>query len=200
MNAALQLLQPEPTPKLIPALSQQTAIERKLAGRILKLNPGIGEKSIELANSLCDSTLAPGMAAAIISAVYSPSDAGGRGQGTRIKWFVDAINQRYGSRLDKIKSSIPYFRTFIAEMEEMTDLRDTLNGEGYGASFQSTFLLWEVGLNSAEAMRILEALADCASYKSSALRILVKAAQIVKSGGTSSIEAAISELCHEYRG
>ena len=83
---------------LIPLHSSHTALERKYIKRILQYNPGLGDKSALMAESLADSGLPASAAAMILQAVYSPTTGDGKGQGTRAKWFVEAIRYRYGSR------------------------------------------------------------------------------------------------------
>ncbi len=130
---------------LLPAQSLRTTLEHKYIKRILEAEPGLGEKSIELANSLVESGLPDSAAAMILQAVYLPTSADGRGQGTRAKWFVEAIQNRYSNRMEKIKTDYRAFRSFLSDMEDVTGMRDELNGNGFSCSFQLAFLLWELG-------------------------------------------------------
>jgi hypothetical protein len=183
-------------PKLIPAISQQSALERRVAAKILRLNPGLGPSAVAIANSLCDSGLPPAITTAILAAVYAPTDPLGRGQSTRAKWFVEAINSRYQSRMDKIRTNVSYFRTFVSEMEEISEFRDTLKGEDYPVSFQAAFLLCESGLSTSEAIRLLDEICDGTNYRGSAMRTLILAVQNVNAGKASTVEGAIREMNH----
>jgi len=184
---------------LIPQTTKQTALANRLAKSILKLSPGLGEKSSEMAEALADSGLPPSAAVMLIQAVYSPTDAGGRGQASRAKWFLDAVQTRYRGRLDKIQTNAKYFRVFISEMEEVTEMRDTMNGEGYSFTFHETFMLWELGLDACSVLGIIQEC--CAGSVSQALakKMIVRAALAVNAGHFQQIETAIDSLRYGYQ-
>jgi len=184
--------------KLLPQISTQTAIERRLAARVLKLNPGLGEKSLEIANSLADSGITTAAAVMLLQAVYSPTDPIGRGQGTRAKWFVETVRRRYSYKLDKIRNDPKYFRTFVSDMEEVVEMRDILNGEGIVITFESAFLLWELGLNADSVMSIIQEVCDFAGYPRLAAQMVVKAARAVKAGHFMELETAIESMRYGY--
>lgn len=185
-------------PKLLPQHSTQTALERRLAARILKLNPGLGEKSLEIANTLSDSGLSAAAASTLMLAVYSPSDESGRGQGTRMRWFMESVRRRYDYRLDKIRNDPKAFKIFVAEMEEVVEMRDILNGEDISMSFEAAFLLWELGLNADAVLGIIQEECDGMQKPSIIAKHIVRAAQAVKSGHFMELETAIKEMRHGY--
>jgi hypothetical protein len=175
-----------PPENLLPAVLEakpRSALEIKYVKNILAADPGIGEKSLAIANSLADSGLSGPMAAMIIQAVYAPTTVDGRGQGTRIKWYVDAVRNRYGHKLDKIRTNVLSFRTFMADMEEVSQMRDELNGNGYSVSFEGAFLLWEIGEDVDSIQTAIEAHLDhLRDYPGSCMKRVVEAAMEVKSG------------------
>lgn len=184
--------------KLLPRISQQTAMERRIAATLLKLSPGLGEKTQELAATLSDSGLSAAAANLLIQAVYSPNDAVGRGQGTRAKWFTAAIQNRYGHRLEAIRKDPTRFKNFVAEMEDVVEMRDTLNGEGIAISFESAFNLWEVGLNAATAMSTIQSICADIEHTKLATALLLKAARQVKAGNFMALETAIEFMRQGY--
>lgn len=184
--------------KLLPQYGEQTALERRLAARILKLNPGMGEKSLEIANALCDSGITAAAASTLLQAVYSPTDELGRGQGTRMRWFVEAIRRRYDYKIDKIRNDPKAFKTFIAEMEEVVEMRDTLKGEDVSVSFEAAFLLWELGLDADSILGIVQSECDGLNTPSIVAKHIVQAAQAVKSGFFMELETAIQAMRHGY--
>lgn len=175
----------------------ESSLEKKIAKRLLALNPGMGAKAGEVAMTLADSGLGPIASSLVIAAIYGPSDAGGRGQTTRAKWFVDAVRSRYSTRLDAMRRDTKQLQTFIFEMEEMTDMRDTLKGEGFGISFNVAFLLSEIGMDSESACTLMDSVSSRVKYKGTAVAIVTKAAQYVKAGNFSNIETAVEEHMHE---
>ena len=50
--------------------------------------------------------------------------------------------------MDKARNNIKYLRTILAEMEEVTILRDTLNGESATITFEQAFELFEMGYDA----------------------------------------------------
>jgi len=185
-------------PKMLPQRSQQSALELRLAKKILTLNPGMGEKSQAIAESLVDSGMNAAGSAMIIHAVYAPTDPQGRGQATRARWFVEAVRRRYSYKLEKIRNDPSQFRNFLSEMEEVVEMRDILNGEGVAVSFEAAFLLWEIGLTADSAMGILQETCDDMNYLSIATKHLIRAAQAVKNGHFLTIENAIDSMRYGY--
>lgn len=184
--------------KLIAFVSQQTALERRMAAKILKSVPGLGDKSMVMAQTLCESGLSAAAASMLIHAVYSPSDPLGRGQGTRARWFIEAVNSRYSGRLDNIRRDPTRFKNFVAEMEEVTEMRDELNGEGITVSFQVAFLLWEIGLDADSVLGIIQGLCSGIEHTRMATALLIKAAQQVKAGHFMELETAIEFMRYGY--
>ncbi len=182
----------------IPALTQQSALERKLANRLLAMNPGLGPKSLEIANALADSGLSPSAASMLMLSVYATGDVAGRGQGTRLRWFMEAVQNRYSHKLDKIRNDPAAFRIFVADIEEVNEMRDTLNGEGITVSFQNAFLLWELGLNADTVMSTVADVCQHVPTPSLAAKFVVRAALMVKNKVCVSLESAINEMRHGY--
>lgn len=190
---------PGEPPKLLPQVTRQTSVARRLTRNILKLSPGLGEQVSVMAESLADSGLPAGAAVQLIQAVYSPSDPLGRGQANRSKWFIEAVRTRYSDRLDKIRNNAAYFRVLIAEMEEVTEMRDTLNGEGYGFSFHATFLLWEMGLDANSILGIVQECCAGGVSHGLAKKMLIQAAFAVQAGHFQQIETAIDSIRYGYQ-
>jgi len=187
----------QPNQALIPALSSQTALERKYIHHILRSDPGMGEKSIQIANSLADSGLPVAACAMILQAVFVPATTSQQrgAQGTRLRWFVEAIQNRYQNRMDKIRHDYRAFRSFVSDMEEVTEMRDELNGNGYSISFQGAFLLWEVGECADSIQRMVDDyLPHLAQFKGSAMKRLVEAAMQVQNGVFSEMGSALEFL------
>lgn len=184
---------------LLPQTTQQTALTNRMSRAILKLAPGMGEQSALMAESLADSGLPAGAAVQLIQAVYSPADKQGAGQYTRAKWFIEAVRSRYSDRLDKIRHNAAYFRVLISEMEEVIEMRDTLNGEGYSFSFHAVFMLWECGLDADSILGIVQEC--CAGSVSAGLakKMLIQAAFAVKAGHFLNIETAIDSIRYGYQ-
>jgi hypothetical protein len=182
--------------KLIPALAEKSAIERKYVKQILRADPGVGEKSLAIAESLADSGFTPAAAAMIIQSVYSSEIALNRGRGTRIKWFTQMVHNRYGSRLDKIKSDYKAMRAFLADIEEINEMRDALNIEGYGLSYEAAGMLWELGEDANSIMTMItNHCGYLCGYLSSQMSMVVKAAVAVKHGRFSEVETALEYMC-----
>lgn len=188
----------ETEPKLLPQYGSQSALERRLASRILKLNPGLGDKSMQMATALTDSGIGPAAAAMLIMAVYSPTDERGRGQATRAKWFVEAMRRRYDYKIQKIRTDPAQFRIFIAEMEEVVEMRDTLKGEDVNISFESAFMLWELGLNADSVLGLIQNECDGITLQSVATKHIIRAAQMVQAGYFMELETAIKEMRNGY--
>lgn len=181
---------------LIPAT--QSAAEIKISRRILALNPGLAAHSGKVSKAaelLSDSGLAPTVASMVIAAVYSSTDLQGRGQSTRARWFVEAVHNRYGHRLDMIRNDPKHLESFLYDMEVMSEIRDSLNGEGFSCSFHAAFLLWELGETTESITDLLEELYPSRlAYKGSAMAVVVRAAQLVKAGKFCELATAIQEL------
>lgn len=174
---------------LIPAVSHQKSLELRYSKALLKVDKGLGDKSMAIAQEFADSGVAPAVATMVIQAVYAPTHPEGRGQGTRLKWFMETVQRRYMDRLDKARNNIAYLRSILAEMEEITQMRDTLNGEGATVSFEQAFHLYELGYD-AEAILGIVADLDCRTPSMAMWRIN-RAVAAVKSGRAYSLESAL---------
>jgi len=189
VDLSIGLIAPAETAKL-------SAAEKRFTKRLLALHPGLGKTAETMAALLSDSGLGTAASAMVLSAVYSSGDLQGRGQSTRSMWFVEAIRNRYGHRLEMIKNDPKAFESFIYDMGVVTEMRDQLKGEDYSVSFHAAFLLWELGESSDSVIQIAESMES--PYKGSAIKIIVRAAQLVKSGEFSMLETAVRELRHGY--
>lgn len=184
---------------LTPQTHRQDAVAKRMANRILAVNPGMGEKSMRMAEDIADSGLPSTAAVMLIQAVYSPTDDIGRGQATRAKWFISAVRNRYHHKLDKIRNNTGHFRVFLADMEEVVNMRDTLRGEGCSVSFEAAFLLWEQGMS---ADSILNIISDCCGKgmpPGASTKMVIRAAQMVKAGHFLNIETAIDSMRYGYQ-
>ena len=65
----------------------EMALQRKYAKALMRAKPGLGEKSIEIAEELMNTGLTPNEAMMVINIVYSP----GRGQANKLKHFGKAL-------------------------------------------------------------------------------------------------------------
>lgn len=180
---------------LLPEVSQKTSLERRYIKQILKSDPGIGDKCVEIARSLADSGFTPAAASMILQSVYSPAVAGGNGQASRIRWFTEAIQTRYASRLDRIKTDYKAFRSFLSDMEEVTEMRDTLNGNGFTFTFHQSFLMWELGEDANSIMGMVYDLQEKGVMSTVAIVArIVKAALEVQRGTFSEVRTAVEFL------
>lgn len=172
---------------------QASDLQKKLHSQILKANPGLGDKASEMADILAESGISRALSLMIVSAVYSPDNAG-RGQTTKSHWFVSALKtSSYGNRLNYIGSNKNALQRFVAEMGEIDDSRESLSTY-CGFSFADCFLLSEAGISEAEAMAIM---ADCeADGKTThqARRILMKAARSVIDKQCATVSGAVEML------
>jgi hypothetical protein len=186
------------TETALASVPQQSVVEKRIVKRILVLHPGLigkGDKVSKAAAIIADSSLSPTATAMVLAAVYSTSDDKGRGQGTRARWFVEAVKNRYDRRLDRIRNDPKQLESFLYDMEAISDMRDNLNGEGFGCSFQAGFLLWEIGESCDSVMQLVaELYPSQVGYKGSAMAIIVRAAQLVKVGKFSELATAVHEL------
>lgn len=197
LNTMDEIPTPEPAnPSALQTTSTpQSALERKFISRILQADPGIGDKSVAIANSLADSGLPAVAAAMVIQAVYAPTTVEGYGQANRIKWFVDAVRNRYSHKLERIKTDYRSFRSFIADMEEVVQMRDELNGDGYSVSFELAFTLWELGEDSnSVVLAIEEHLGHLMNFRGSIMVKLKAAALAVASGKFTELATALQFL------
>lgn len=174
---------------LLPEVTKQRALETRYAKALLKTDKGLGEKTVAIAQEFADSGVAPAVATLLIQTVYAPTHPEGKGQATRVKWFVEAVKRRYVDRLDKAKNKIAYLRTILSELEEVTLLRDTLNGEGASVSFEQAFNLYEMGYDADTILAMISDM-DCGGPSRGIWRIN-RAIAAVKSGRATTIEAAL---------
>jgi hypothetical protein len=189
------------TEKLLPQLSGASSLERRFVRHILKMNPGMGEKTLAIAASLADSGMPPSAGLMLLDAIYKPETADGRGQGTRTRWFVEAVRSRYAHRLEKAGTDYKAFRALMGELEEVVEMRDELNNDGYSTSFHAAFVLSEVGLTADEVkVLIFDLLPHLSAYPATQLKIVVSAAMAVKAGQFSTMEGALRFLFPNERG
>ncbi len=109
------------------AKAEELAIQRRYATALMERNPGLGEMSQKIAEDLVYSGLKPIEALALINMVYTPNDALGRGQGTRLRYFSEAIQERYGDQLESIRGSPALFRGFLTMIGDLVEMRDAVN-------------------------------------------------------------------------
>jgi hypothetical protein len=190
----------EPDPPSAPVAAQEHALassSRKLVRRMLKLNPGMGDKVQEYADSLADSCLSPTQSLMLIEAMYSPVPQSAKGQGTRAKWFVEAVRERYGDRLVSASRSAALFKTIIAELEEVVEERDKVNGDQVSLSFHQMFMCNEAGLSADDITRLMS---DQDGTPFAAKRKLLKAVEMVKTGRCATVEGALWQSGDEFSG
>lgn len=185
--------------RLLPMRSTQTTVERVIARKILKINPGMGVKSLAMANDLAESGLGAAMASMLVMAVYSPSDELGRGQAARAKWLVEAVQTRYAHKLDQIRNDRKQFRLFVADVEEVATMRDTLAESGVPVSFHGAFLLWEIGMDADGVLSVVQEVMPTVKRPSALAAAVVKGALAVKDGRFTQLETAITEMNYGYR-
>ena len=187
----------EPEQKLLPELSRISSLERKYARTILALNPGLSTCAISAAKELVDAGLPPAAATMVIQTVYSPEDAQGRGQSTRIKYMVQAVQNRYKDRLEAVRNNMSVFRGLLAEIAQVVEMRDVLKGEDKTVSFEQAFMLNEAGLDEESTLALLS---DLSAHETPgrAKQIMLKAVQCVQRGAFCTIEAAIDSIRYGY--
>lgn len=175
-------------------------LSRKFAARILSVNKGINvEFALKVGETLAESGVSAVQAALIIEAVYRPTSASGMGASTRAKWYVQAIRERHGKKLEKIANNIPALRAFIAEREEEADFRDGVNAQcPVGISFHEVMLLSECGVDLDGYMNLFYDACETRGVYG-AKKAIMDAAKMVKDGKSATIEAAI-EFCGYTRG
>jgi hypothetical protein len=174
---------------LLPQFTQQKALELRYSKALMKLDKGLGEKTAAIAHEFADSGLSPTIAGMLMQTVYAPTQPDGRGQATRVKWFMETVRRRYMDRLDKARNNITFLRTILSEMEEITLMRDTLCGEGASITFEQTFHLYELGY---DAEAILGIIADLDTpTKGAGIWRINRAVAAVKSGRAYSLESAL---------
>jgi hypothetical protein len=193
--ATIPPIEPESSPPAAPVLSvvrqeaaAHAALEARYAKALLKLDKGLGPKSMELAKEFADSGLPSGVAALLMRTVYAPTDVQGRGQSVRLKWFMETVKRRYSDRLDKARSNMAYLRTLLAELEEITQMKETLCGEGLRFSFEQTFHLFELGYDADSIMALTS---DMEGSRLRAAGRVWRAAKAVEAGKAPSVEAAL---------
>lgn len=170
-------------------------MEMKIAKRLLEMNPGMGERSQQIAHDLCEAGLSATASVMLLNVVYSPDDAAGRGQAARVKHFKEAVMAHYGYRLDSIRHDVSRFRMFLADMEEMVEMRDILKGEGFSIAFSVAFMFWELGLDADAVMVLIdEYLWQFSPQK--AIVILTKAAMAVQAGRYMTLDAALERMTY----
>jgi hypothetical protein len=155
----------------------------------LKIDPGLGKKSQAMAEALIDSGLPPSMSILLIQSVCNlVATSPERNYGSRMKWFVAAMQNSYRHEIDKASNNIAYFKRLVVVMEDVTEIKDTLCGEGANISFQEAFILHRLGYNSDTLMALCD---DIGPPLRRAARSIVKAAMAVESGNATTIEAAL---------
>lgn len=171
-------------------------LQTRLANKIMASHAGIGDKSLEIAQSLVELGLSPAMSSMLLDAVYRPTDALGRGQATRWKWFNAAVQRRYRDRLEKIRTNVLSFRNFLAEIDEFVDMRDTFKGEDYSFSYEQCFEFHELNLDAEHCLGILTNLTSAGYSKFQARFFLLSAVNSVKNRRCSDIQSAIESIIY----
>jgi len=175
---------------------RNVALEKRIAKRLLELNPGLGPVAQQQAELLADTGLRPVEAAMLLEAVYQPSKANGRGQSQRSKALVEALVCRYGDRLQRAANNFDLMRTLIAEMEEVSEMRDQIGDAGASFSFADTLLLDGLGC-SAHQVSALMAEERWSSAVAAKCRIMA-AARLVESGQFATLEGALNQGGGEF--
>jgi len=136
------------------ALIQQTeiALQQKYAAALIRAKPGLGDKAEKIAEDLVNVGLTPNESLMLVGLVYMPVDIQGRGQGTRLKYFAEALQERYGDhRLEKCGKSVALFRGLLAQINEAIEMRDLINGaldRRTSISFRDALRYQEIGLDA----------------------------------------------------
>jgi len=128
----------------------EVALQKKYLHALVKANPGLGDKSAQIAECLVDTGLTYGEATTLIKMVYAPSSLEGRGQATRLSHFYKAVQSRYGeSRLERCSRNVALFKGFLAQMSNAIEMRDNVNAyldNKTSLSFHNALLLEDLGL------------------------------------------------------
>lgn len=130
---------------------KEQALQARYVAALMQQSPGLGEKSHRIAEDLVASGLNQSESFMLIQAVYDPSRKDGKGQGTRLKHFAKAVQDRYGEvGLYNASQSVESFRGLLFQISEAVTMRDTLNGSISDASFSfdDTLRFQELGLDS----------------------------------------------------
>jgi len=185
-------------PKEEYALVRQTeiALQKKYVEALIKAKPGLGDKSQQIAFDLVNVGLTPNEVLMLINQVYSPSGLEGRGQGTRVKFFAEAVKKRYGDhRLEKCSYSPALFRGLIAQIGEAVEMRDTVNDYLTGRtsiSFDDTLAYQEIGLGPEAILGYVERLVSESGVSETAAIMKIKdAARKVESQRIANLEAIL---------
>lgn len=172
---------------------QTINLRAKLSREIIKSNPGLGSKALEMAEVLANSGISRALASMIVSAVYDPANRG-LGQTTKAHWFVGALKaSSYGNRLEYIGSNKNALQRFVAEMEDIDNSREAL-GTYCSFSFADMFLLAEAGVGESEAMAAMADLDALGKSQFQSKRILMLSARAVQSGQVSTLQCAIDQI------
>jgi len=173
------------------------ATSQRIARKILKLRPGFGPQATQQAEILADSGLSPGQATVLLNAMYAPTNALGRGQSNRAKWLVQALRDRYGSRLARVANNAALFKQFVGEIEDVIEGRDNLNECGHATfSFAEMFQCDQVGLTATEIARLLDMQEDCSRV--TAKKRLMTAVSLVEKGQSATVDGALFQAGTEW--
>lgn len=180
-------------------VSEEKELQQRYVRALIRANPGLGEKSERIAQDLMQTGLSSTEAMMLINLVYAPAYIDGRGQGTRLKYFAKALQDRYGDcYLANIGQNEKVFRGFLAEIDEAVAMRDLINEElskQASISFDNALLLQEIGLSADAFLGYVHNYAtDHKTDRLSALLRVIHAARRIKGGALGSLESFLAEI------
>lgn len=178
-----QLVHDTPGNSLVLAEQTEQGLQKQYIQALIQRQPGLGDRCQEIAQSFIDSGLAPSEAYMIMDIVYAPSSGNmaGRGQGTRMKHFAEAIQNRYGETvLHNASQHIEKFRGLLEQIGQAVEMRDMLNGalNGSSLSFSNALLFQEIGLDYNALLDIIYEVVD--RQQTSELSALVRVTNAAK--------------------
>jgi hypothetical protein len=176
------------------------ALQTRYLTALVRLNPGLGKKTEEVALYLANIGLKQGEVMALLNTVYLPTHKDGRGQAQRAIYFTKALVNRYGERyLANIRQNLPAFLGFLGQVSEAVDMRDEVNDalkenekDRANISFYDALALEVAGLSTEAYLGYLADLkkqTGCSNVK--AVVVLKKAIEEVNKGRVGELEALI---------
>ncbi len=129
----------------------EIALQKKYTDALIRARPGLGEKSLKIADELINTGLTPNEAMLMINLVYSTRDVQGRGQATKLKYFSEAVIRRYGENyLEKVGRSLDLFRGLLYQIGQAVEMRDETNDylSNSSITFRDSLLFQELGLSA----------------------------------------------------
>jgi len=162
---------------------------------IVKAKPGLGDGAVAIAQQLANAGLDEGQALALIDLVYNPKRADGNGQGTRLKYFSQALITRYGSdTLQSYGNSLPLFKGFLFRLNEAIAMRDEYNNSGIQASmsFEGALRFEDLSIDPRQIFSYVSDVSARNNISETAAYMRVKeASKIVERGERATIEALL---------